>query len=301
MAPASAVDARDRFARFAPTLFVFIWSTGWIAAGFAAPYADPLTFLVFRHGLAAVMLAAIAFALRSPWPRTPRAILHAVFAGVLLNGFYLAGVWWAVRHGVPAGLSGVIAALQPILTAVLAPLLLKENVSSRQRLGIAIGFLGLCIASAPRLAGLDGAALASAAVPLAINAVAMLSATLGTIYQKRFASDGDVMPVTALQFVGAFLVTVPLALAFERMEITWNWTVIAAMAWSVIVLSIGGVSLLVFMIRRGAVSKVTAYIYLAPPVTAAMAFLLLGEAMTPVQIGGLALTVAGVWLATARG
>lgn len=299
MSSGAPPDAHPLFLRSIPTLFVLIWSTGWISAGYAAPYADPLTFLVLRHGLGAATLALLALAFRSPWPRDPSAIAHALIAGVLLNGFYLAGVWWAVRHGVPAGLSGVIAALQPILTAAFAPIMLKEHVSSRQWIGISLGFIGLLIAALPRLAGLDGSALAAAALPLAINAVAMFSATFGTMYQKRFAT-GEVMPVTSLQFVGACLVTIPLALTLEPMRIEWNWTVILTMAWSVVGLSIGGVCLLVFMIRRGAVSKVSALIYLVPPVTAAMAYVLLGETMTIVQISGLALTVAGVWLATAR-
>ena len=300
MSSAPQADARDMFTRATPVLFVFIWSTGWIAAGYAALYADPLAFLTVRHALATVALLALAFILRSPWPSDLKGCLHAIFAGVLLNGVYLAGVWWAVRHGVPAGLSGVIAALQPILTAAFAPALLGEHVSRQQWIGISLGFIGLCIASAPRLAGLDQTAIMAAAIPLIINALAMLSATLGTIYQKRFASGGDVVSVTSLQFLGAFLITLPMAMALEPMRIEWNTTTILTMLWSVVVLSIGGVSMLVFMIRRGAVSKVATLIYLVPPVTALMAYVTLGETMTVVQIAGLALTVAGVRLATAR-
>ncbi|WP_342358663.1 DMT family transporter [Terrarubrum flagellatum] len=293
-------DARDLFTRATPILFVLIWSTGWISAGYAALYADPLAFLLVRHSLAALALAVLALMARSPWPTRPRLIVHAIVAGVLLNGLYLAGVWWAVRHGVPAGLSGVIAALQPIFTAALAPLILKETVTGRQWLGIALGFLGLCVAFAPRLAGLDGATLQAALIPIAINVAAMLAATLGTFYQKKYASGMDVMPVTALQFFGAAIITAPLAFLLEPMRVEWNFTIILTMAWSVIVLSIGGVCLLIYLIRRGAVSKVATLIYLVPPVTAAMAYVTLGETLNAVQIAGLALTVAGVWLATAR-
>ncbi len=287
--------------RAAPALFAFIWSTGWISAGYAAPYADPLTFLLIRHALAAGALALIVVALGIAWPRTPAAIAHAIVAGMLINGFYLAGVWWAVRHGVPAGMSGVIAALQPILTAALAPLLVKEIVTGRQWGGIALGFAGLCVAFAPRLAGLDGAALTAALAPIVINALAMLSVTLGSFYQKRYATGGELAPTTALQFLGAFLVTVPLAMLFEPMRIEWNATVILTMTWSVLVLSIAGVGLYVYMIRRGAVSKVAALIYLVPPTTAAMAYVAFGETLSWLQIGGLGLTVAGVWLATREG
>jgi drug/metabolite transporter (DMT)-like permease len=290
--------ASGAIVRAAPALFAVIWSTGWISAGYAAPYADPLTFLMIRHGLAAATLAVLVVLFGIAWPRRPRAIAHALIAGVLINGFYLAGVWWAVRQGVPAGMSGVIAALQPILTAALAPLLVKEIVALRQWAGIALGFLGLCIAFAPRLAGLDESALKAALVPISVNALAMLSVTLGSFYQKRFATGGQLAPMTALQFLGAFIVTVPLSILFEPMQIEWNATVVLTMLWSVIVLSIGGVGLFAYMIRRGAVSKVAALIYLVPPVTALMAYVAFGETLTWVQIGGLALTVAGVFLAT---
>jgi drug/metabolite transporter (DMT)-like permease len=293
-------STRDALAAATPALFVLIWSTGWISAGFAAPYADPLTFLSIRHAIAALLLAAICVAAGVAWPRRPAAILHAVAAGALMNGLYLAGVWWAVRHGVPAGLSGLIAALQPILTAALAPLLLREIVTPRQWAGIALGFAGLSLAFAPRLAGLGGEALAAQMIPIGINALAMLSVTLGSFYQKRFVIGGDLRAITALQFVGAWAATLPLALLLEPLRIEWNWTVILTMAWSAIGLSIGGVSLYLILIRRGAVSKAAALIYLVPPTTAAMAWVALGETLSPVQIGGLGLACCGVWLATER-
>ncbi len=295
--PSGDSGPRDLLLRATPTLFVLVWSTGWIAAGYAAPYADPLTFLVIRHALAAAGLGAIAFAFAVPWPRGRAAILHAMAAGALLNGFYLAGVWWAVRHGVPAGLSGVIAALQPIFTAALAPLLIGEKVGARRWAGVAIGFGGLTVAFAPRLAALDSAALGATLWPIAVNVLAMVSVTLGTFYQKRFAAAGDLRAVTALQFIGAFLVTLPLAILFEPMHIVWNRTIILTMLWSVLALSIGGISAFVYLIRRGAVAKAAALIYLVPPVTAAMAWIAFGETLSLLQIAGLCATVAGVWLA----
>jgi drug/metabolite transporter (DMT)-like permease len=293
-----ANGTREWMLRASPALFVLIWSTGWISAGYAAPYADPLTFLLIRHVLAAIALALIVAALGITWPKRPRAILHAFVAGALVNGFYLAGVWWAIRHGVPAGLSGVIAALQPILTAALAPLFVKERISPAQWAGIALGFAGLCIAFWPRVAGLDGTAIAAALGPIAINALAMLAVTLGSFYQKRFVIEGELMPMTALQFVGAALVTAPLALLLEPLRIAWNATVALTMAWSVLVLSIGGVCLFLLLIRRGAVSRAAAFIYLVPPVTAAMAFVAFDERLSAIQTAGLVLTVGGVWVAT---
>ena len=285
--------------RTAPLTFVLIWSTGWIAAGYAAPYADPLTFLAVRFALAGLVVAALSLAAGATWPATPRDALHAMVSGVLLHALYLGGVWWAVRHGLSAGLSGLIAALQPIMTAGLAPVLVGERIQPRQWLGMLLGFAGIALVLSPKLAG--GVTFAPVLGPIAVNVGAMVAVTLGTFYQKRFIPTGDLRTVTALQYAGAFLAIVPLALLFEPLQITWNTTVVLTMAWSVLGLSIGGIGLLLMLIRKGAVSRAAALIYLVPPAVAIEAFLLFGETMTLPQVAGMVLTAAGVALATRRG
>jgi drug/metabolite transporter (DMT)-like permease len=131
------------FLRIVPLVFTFLWSSGWIVAGYSAQYADPLTFLSVRFASAAVLLGALSWAVGAPWPATPRAWLNCIIAGVLLHALYLAGVWWAVANGVPSGVSGIMAGLQPMMTALLAPALLGERITLRQGAGVALGFLGI--------------------------------------------------------------------------------------------------------------------------------------------------------------
>jgi drug/metabolite transporter (DMT)-like permease len=285
--------------RSAPLTFVLVWSTGWIAARYAAPYADPLTFLSVRFALAGLVVILLSVAAGARWPATPRDAMHAMMSGVLLHALYLGGVWWAVRHGLSAGLSGLVAALQPIMTAVLAPALVGERIRAGQWLGMILGFAGIALVLSPKLTGTVD--LEAASVPILVNVVAMLAVTLGTFYQKRWIPTGDLRTVTALQYVGALIATVPLALLLEPLQITWNTTVILTMAWSVLGLSIGGIGLLLLLIRRGAVSRAAALIYLVPPAVAIEAYFLFGETMTLVQVGGMVLTAAGVALATRRG
>ena len=286
--------------RFGPALFVLLWSTGWLSAKFGAQGADALTFLSWRFTFAGVLLALLAWAGGAPWPQSRRHWLHALVAGALLHGLYLGGVWWAVRAGVSTTISGLIAALQPILTAVLAPLLLGEKVSTLQKAGIALGFAGLAIVLAPRL--LDSHAEFSGAPlwPVIVNALGMLSATLGTFYQKRFIPAGDLRSMVCLQYAGALAIVLPGALLFEPMQVTWSVPVIATMVWSVLGLSIGGIFLMLLMIRRGAVARMAAWIYLVPPVVAVEAYFLFGDRLGPLQIGGFGVTVIGVMLATRR-
>ncbi len=286
------------FTRVAPGFFILVWSTGWIVARLAAPYADPLAFLAWRYVLAGGVLAALAVAMRAPWPASRAEIGHALVTGVLLHAIYLGGVWWAIAKGLPAGISALIAALQPILTALLAPALVAERIGARQWRGIALGFAGIGLVLAPKFVNLAPDDLSAVIVPIAVNVLAMVSVTLGTFYQKRFIPSGDLRTVTSLQYAGAFLVTLPVAMLIEPMRIDWNPTLVAAMAWSVLALSIGAIGLLLMLIRQGAVSRVATLVYLVPPTGAIMAYVFLDERLTLVQIVGMALTAVGVFLAS---
>lgn len=284
--------------RAVPFLFVFAWSTGWIVAGFSARLADPLWFLFLRFAMAAAVIAAIAFAMGAPWPRSGREIGHAMMSGVLLHALYLAGVWWAVRNGVPSGVSGIMAGLQPVMTALLAPAILGERITARQGTGVALGFAGIVLVLMPKLVGVPAEVYEAIVIPLTVNLVAMLSVTAGTFYQKRFVSGGDMRTTTAWQYIAASLMMLPLLALFGKVEAEWNQTLILTMAWSVLALSVGGIFLFLYLIRRGEVSRATAYIYLVPAVSALMAFVFFGETLTSVQLVGMAVTAAGVWLAT---
>ncbi|ALK07999.1 DMT family transporter [Blastochloris viridis] len=284
--------------RLAPFTFVLIWSTGWIVARAIAPYADPLTFLALRYTLAGLCLAGFALLVSAPWPRRPAEIGHGLVSGILIHAIYLGGVWWAIANGVPAGISALIAALQPIMTAVLAPWLTGERIRSGQWFGIALGFLGIVLVVTPKIAATDSGQLGAVVVPLAINVAAMLSVTLGTLYQKRFVATGDLRTTTVIQYVGALIATVPAAMLMEEMRFEVNLVTVGWMAWSVLAISIGAVALLLLLIRRGAVARAAALIYLVPPAAAVQAYLLFGETLTGIQLAGMALTAIGVWRAT---
>jgi drug/metabolite transporter (DMT)-like permease len=285
--------------KIAPGLFVLIWSTGWISARYAAPYADPLTFLSLRYACAGFILASLAVAMGAIWPRG-RAAGHAAISGVLLHAIYLGGVWWAISRGLPAGISGLIAAVQPILTALLAPLVLGERISRRHWAGIGLGFAGIVLVLWPKLAGLSGAALVQQIEPLAVNVLGMVSVTAGTFYQKKYVQTGDLRTITTLQYAGAFAVTLPIAFLTEPMRIEWNTIMVLNLGWAVFALSIGAIGLLLLLIRRGAVSRAAALIYLVPPAVALEAFLLFGETMSPLQVAGMVITAFGVALAVRR-
>lgn len=283
-------------ARVAPALFVVLWSTGFIASKLGGPYAEPFTFLSVRFLIVMAILAPVALAFSAPWPSGPAAV-HSIVVGALIHGAYLGGVFWAIRNGLPAGVSALIVSLQPVLTAVLAATLLGERITSRHRGGLALGLLGAALVVAPKLElAIEAGGTGINAATVGSCLVALFGMTLGTIYQKRFSTKADLRTGTALQFVGALAVTGPLALMVESRDIVWSPSFIVALAWLVIVLSIVSISLLMLLIRENAVARLSGLFYLVPAVTAGMAYLMFGETLTLLQLGGVALVMGAVVL-----
>ncbi|MFK7793326.1 MAG: DMT family transporter [Devosiaceae bacterium] len=282
--------------RLAPVLFVLIWSTGWISARAAAPYADPLTFLAIRYALATVALAIIMLAFKVPLPRNRATWVHGLVCGVLLHAIYLGGIWYVIAQGLATPLSGLIAALQPLLTAVLAVTWLSEHLSRRQWIGLLLGLAGLVIALLPQLLELEGEVLTTASWFIAINVVSMVSVTLGTLYQKKFLQGGDLRAITLIQYIGATFATLPFALLLEDLRFEVNLHSMGVMAWSVFGLSLGAIGLFLLLIRHGAVSRAATLIYLIPPLVAVEAWILFDEGLSAIGIVGMIITVFGVYL-----
>jgi drug/metabolite transporter (DMT)-like permease len=279
--------------RILPGLFVLIWATGFIVAGVVAGRADPLTFLTARYGASAVVFALLAVAARAAWPRGAIEWRDALVAGMLLHGLYVGGVFWAVSHGLPAGITALVTGLHPLLTALLALPVLGERLIARQWAGIAIGIAGVALIVAPRLGHVDRVSLAALAVALGATA----SLTLGTLWQKRSKPRMDLRVNAAIQFVGAFALTAPIAWLTEAGRFDPSPALYAALAWAVLGLSVGGISIMLALLKRGAASKVAPLLYLSPPVAAVIAWMVFGEALSAPQLTGMALAVAGAFAA----
>ena len=285
--------------RLAPVLFVLLWSTGWVVARASAGHADPLTFLCLRFVLAGLVLAVIAFVAKVTWPKG-RSALHAIISGIFTHAIYLGGVWWAIAHGLPSVVSGLLAAIQPIATALLAPALLGERINAKQWCGIILGFAGVTLVLEPKLFHVSLDQLEANLALIGINALAMIGVTIGSFYQKRFIPSGDLRSVSVLQYIGALVFLLPLAYSLEPMHIDWSLTLVGVMAWSVLAISLGAVGLWLFLIREGEVSRAAAFIYLIPLTVAVEAYLLFDERLDQIQAIGMGLTVLGVALTTLR-
>jgi len=286
--------------RAMPAVFVLIWSTGFIVAKYGLPYAPPLSFLSFRYFFSIVcFLFWIRFS-GAVWPSSRSQWLHLAVTGVLMHAGYLSGVWMAVKAGMGSGLAALIVSLQPVLTAIWMSLWAGpsngqpgtgQQVSRLQWLGLALGLGGLLLVVWRKLE----ASTEVSWFTLAAAVLALLSITTGTLYQKRFMKPTDVRTANAIQLVAALLVTLPFAW-LETEVIVWNGAFISAMAWAVLVLTLGGSSLLYMLLQRGAATAVTSLLYLVPPTTALMAWALFGELVTLATLLGTVLTAVGVSL-----
>jgi len=268
---------------------VVLWSTGFIGAKLGLPYAEPLTFLVWRVGIVVVILVMVALIARAPWPRSASMVGHMAVAGVLVHAGLLGGVFSAISRGLSSGVAALIVGLQPLLTAVAAGLWLKEPIRARQWIGFVLGLLGVALVVSDKL---SGAELNARAIGFAV--LALFSMTAGTLYQKRYCGSMDFRTGGAIQYAAAGIVLFAGALATENLSVRWSAEFVFALLWLCIVLSVGAVSLLYMLIRRGAASRVSSLFYLVPPVTALMGYALFRETLGETALVGMALTAIAV-------
>ena len=290
---------RSALIRAMPWVFVLIWSTGFVVARFGMPHSPPLTFLSMRYAFSLLCFGVWILLAGVDWPRERAQWAHLGVVGVLIHAGYLGGVWAAVKSGIGAGTVALLVGLQPVLTALWMSWSGRAigtgghtgaRVLPQQWFGLALGLGGLTLVVWHKLGGGEVTHW-----NLSLAVFALLSITIGTLYQKRFVAPCDVRTASAVQLFAALAVSLPLAL-LEAEPVVWNAQMIGAMAWSVLALTLGGSSLLYLLIQRGAATKVTSLMYLVPPCTAALAWLLFGEDFTLSMGVGMLLTATGVVL-----
>ena len=280
----------------APAIFVLLWSTGFIGAKYGLPYAEPFTFLALRLLIASALLWLILAATRGERPHGRTQWGRSAVTGVLLHAGYLGGVFWAIDHGLPSGVSAVIVSLQPVVVAALANRFLGERLSRLQWVGLVLGVVGVALVLAPGL--LDASRSADFPI-LGIVAclVSLAAGTAGTLHQKRHGDGIPLVSGTAVQYLAAAAVLTVLSLSFESQTVDWTLEFSLAMVWLVLALSLGAILLLLFLLKRGSASGVSSLFYLVPPATAIEAYLLFGEDLAPISIIGVVVTAIGVALA----
>jgi drug/metabolite transporter (DMT)-like permease len=280
-------------ARAAPSIFVVLWSTGFVATKYAVHGAAPLTYLSIRMALVVGLMAIIVAIARPKWPDR-LGIGHSIVAGILVHGFYLGGTAVAIAHSIPAGLSALIPGLQPILTSTLANRWLGERVTPLQWTGLLLGLAGVVLILHGRQMTGD------AGWGWLASGVSLVSITLGTLYQRRYCNQIDWRAGNLVQYIAVTIFFGAGAWLFENNEVQWSREFVLALAWLAVVLSIGSIGLLYWLIRRSAATSVASLFYLVPAVTAVMAYVLFGEWLDGIAIAGMVACAAAVFLVNRR-
>jgi drug/metabolite transporter (DMT)-like permease len=276
-------------------IFIVLWSTAWIAGKFGLASSGPMTLLFLRFLVAALVLLAVALATRSRWPTTWSAVGHMAVAGVLIQAFGLGGVYLGMNLGVNAGISALICGLAPLLTALGAAAFLGDRMGPRHWLGLALGVAGIAIVVADHLS------LGGRWQGYAVTLGGLIGFVAGTLYQKKFCNDMDLKTGSFIQTLAAAAVVFMPALGLESLHANWNESFIGAVAWMALVNSVIAMTLLMLLLSRGSASQVSTLFYLVPPLTAFMAFVAFGEALTTKTIIGFVLVVGSVYMNTRSG
>lgn len=275
--------------RFFPAVFVLLWASAFIAAKYGLTAAGPFSFLGTRFVIVALLFGLIALWLRSTWPRREE-LLPTAIAGVLMHGLYLGGVFFAISRGTPAGIASLIVALQPVITCVIVLVVLNEVISRQQWLGIALGLAGVAMVVSPRLGG---------AVPIAgliSCSVSVLAISIGTVMQKRFSGSVDLVAGNFIQALAAAAFYGALIALVEPYRLDWTLEVTLAMLWIVLAISLGAISILMVLIRKGQMARTSSLFFMVPPVSAVLGYYAFGETLGAVGVAGFIIASLGVWL-----
>lgn len=276
--------------RFAPALFVLLWSTGFVGAKYGLPYADPFIFLSIRILIAAALLFLLARLLKMPTRIGTRAVLRSSLIGFFLHACYLGGVFYSISRGLPAGVAAVVTSLQPVFVSLIAVKVLGERLKAIQLLGLALGLAGVFLVLGPSFE------TKTSIVAVIAIIVALIGSTTATVLQKKIGADIPLVAGTAYQYLFSGVVLGAIAVATNQTNITWNLRFTAAFVWLVLVLSVGAILLLLWLLNTGSAASVSSLFYLVPPATALEAYLLFGENVNTQGFLGIGVTALGVWL-----
>jgi drug/metabolite transporter (DMT)-like permease len=280
------------FERLTPWIFVALWSTGFVVARYSTRNAGPLSFLTVRMLCAAVLLYVIAKVVNAP--KLARASWStSAIVGICMHAIYLGGVFYAIKKGLPSGLSALIAGLHPVVTSVAGRIILKEKMRRSQWIGVLLGISGVLVVVVDKVRDGLGDVTRQALIAMIISVIGM---STGTLVQRARGKDMPLVTGTAAQYVSAGAVLLVASSLFEKWEFHLNGELLLALLWSVMVLSISAVMLMMLLISRHSAARVSSLFFLTPALSAIESAVLFGERLSRLALVALVVALTGVWL-----
>jgi len=277
--------------RYIPFIFVLLWSTGFVGAKFGLPYAQPFTLLMWRMIFVVPLFLILVIIFKRPKITLFDASIQGL-VGLLIHGAYLGGIFAAIATNIPAGLSALFVSLNPVFIAIFSGFVLKTKTSKREWSGLFLGLLGVIIV----LYGASSWEGIISVEGLAWLTFALFGIVAGTLIQKRFAQNVDLITGTSYQYLAALFFFTALSFSMGIGEVDWQIGFILTIAWLVLVLSVISILLLLYMIRHGDATKVASYFYLTPPLAAFWGWLFFDEQWSWITLMGASMVVGALIL-----
>jgi len=275
-----------------PFIFVLLWSSAFITTKPIVDNSDPFAALAFRFALVALGFFLFAIYSKQKILVSKRYFYESFFSGVLFHGFYLGGVFYSISIGMPTAIAALIVTLQPVLTNALSGPILNEKVSTKQWIGVLLGFIG-----AGLVLGFDvGSKIPSAG--LAATIIALLAITFSTLWQKKLSNNLPLSVSNMNQALGGSIFHLLVIILFVDPYIDFSKTFIIAMSHQIFLVSFGAFTILMFLIKNNSASKTVSIFFLIPATSAFMAWFFLNESLTKLDIIGFIITSIGVYIAT---
>ena len=278
--------------RVYPFIFILLWSSAFITTKPIVDNSDPFSALAFRFFFVALGFYLFSIYSKQSINISKRNLIESLLSGVLFHGLYLGGVFYSISIGMPTGIAALIVTLQPILTNAMSGPILSEKVTTKQWIGVLLGFLGAAL-----VLGLD----VGTDIPLLgliATIVALISITTSTIWQKKLSNNLPLPVSNFYQAIGGCLFHILIIIFFIEPYIDFTKTFIVAMGHQIFLVSFGAFTILMFLIKKNSASKTVSIFFLVPTTSAIMAWLFLNEGLTNLDVVGFLITTIGVYIAT---
>ena len=278
--------------RIYPFIFILLWSSAFITTKPIIDNSDPFSALAFRFFFVALGFYLFSIYSKQSININNKNLIESLLSGVLFHGLYLGGVFYSISIGMPTGIAALIVTLQPILTNALSGPILNEKVTSKQWIGVLLGFLGAAL-----VLGLD----IGTGIPLLgliATIVALISITTSTIWQKKLSNNLPLSVSNFYQAIGGCLFHILMIIIFAEPYIDFTKTFVIAMSHQIFLVSFGAFTILMFLIKKNSASKTVSIFFLIPATSAFMAWLFLNESLSHLDLLGFLITTIGVYIAT---
>ncbi len=272
-------------------LFIILYGSGFVAVKLGFPFASPLALLLYRSLISAVMFLVLAWIMKAQWPENWRQVGHIAVSGFFLIALFCIGTWISIDMGVPPATSALIIALQPLMVSLASHFLFKNAITAKQWLGLMIGLIGVILVVGEQ-ASFNKAYL----IGILMSFLGLFSLTIGSLYQKRYCAKMNIFSGGVIQAITTGIVCLILSLWFGPLTIHWTGQLIFSLFWMCIIVSLGAISLLYILLKRGESHKVASLFYLIPATTALISYFVFHTTLDEIQMTGMIVATLGVGL-----